>query len=363
MTVTTLAFLTPGNFADDDPYAGLEATLRLFEFAERLGFDGGWIRQRHLEHGVGSAAVFLAAAGQRTTRLQLGTAVIPIGYESPFRLAEDLSLADVLSRGRLQVGFSAGTPPHAELIGDLVFDGDWRTYDLSYTRIARLRDNLRGDFLGGPDTVIHSPGNTQRPRLQPYSKGLVDRLWYGGGSLRSIRWAASAGLNLLAGNIVSGETTDDFVTAQLTHIEEYRSLSAGPAGPAELAGSGSTEPPAPGRQPGRIAVGRVVVPLDSADAATRRRYLRYAESRHERTLKPHGERRALFAPDVIGTADDIVERLLADAAVQAVDELRLELPYEFEPADYEQILDDVARLVAPRLGWSPTPPASAAPAG
>jgi alkanesulfonate monooxygenase SsuD/methylene tetrahydromethanopterin reductase-like flavin-dependent oxidoreductase (luciferase family) len=42
--------------------------------------------------------------------------VIPIGYESPFRLGEDLSTADVLSRGRLQVGMSAGTPPHAELM-------------------------------------------------------------------------------------------------------------------------------------------------------------------------------------------------------------------------------------------------------
>ncbi|MFG3023699.1 LLM class flavin-dependent oxidoreductase [Streptomyces sp. NPDC048254] len=128
-TITSLAFLTPGNFADDDPYPGLEETLQLFEYGERLGYDGAWIRQRHLEHGVGSAAVFLAAAGQRTERIELGTAVIPIGYESPFRLAEDLALADVLSRGRLQIGFSTGMP-HADLLGDLVYDGDWRGFDL-----------------------------------------------------------------------------------------------------------------------------------------------------------------------------------------------------------------------------------------
>ncbi|MDX2583764.1 LLM class flavin-dependent oxidoreductase [Streptomyces sp. WI04-05B] len=68
-SISSLAFLTPGNFADDDPYTGLEETLQLFEYGERLGFDGAWIRQRHLEHGVGSAAVFLAAAGQRTERV------------------------------------------------------------------------------------------------------------------------------------------------------------------------------------------------------------------------------------------------------------------------------------------------------
>jgi len=77
--IDSLAFLTPGKFADDDPYTGLAETLQLFEYGERLGFDGAWIRQRHLEHGVGSAAVFLAAAGQRTERVELGTAVIPIG--------------------------------------------------------------------------------------------------------------------------------------------------------------------------------------------------------------------------------------------------------------------------------------------
>jgi hypothetical protein len=126
--------------------------------------------------------VFLAAAGQRTQRVELGPAVIPIGYENPFRLAEDLALADVLSRGRLQAGFSTGMP-HADLLADLVYDGDWRGYDLSYNRIGRVVDHLRGRYLGGPDTVIRSPGNIQRPRLQPHDPGLVDRIWYGGGAM------------------------------------------------------------------------------------------------------------------------------------------------------------------------------------
>lgn len=332
--ITTLAFLTPGNYPDDDPGAGLEDTLRLFEFGEALGFDGAWIRQRHLEHGVGSAAVFLAAAAQRTRRVELGAAVIPIGYESPFRLAEDLSMADVLSGGRLQPGFSAGTPPHANLIGDLVFDGDWRTYDLSYGRIERLIANLCGDYLGDPDTVIESPGTVQRPRLQPHSPGLVDRLWYGGGSLRSVRWAGQNGLNLLTGNVVFADRSDDFTTTQLDLVLEYRARTAA-------------------ERPGRLALGRVIVPLDSADRATRERYRRYAASRHERTLRPNGARRVMFAPDLVGTAAEIAERLRADPVLAHTRELRLELPYEFHRADYEQILHDTVESIAPRLGWRP----------
>ena len=330
MTITSLAFLTPGNFADDDPYTGLEETLQLFGYGEELGYDGAWIRQRHLEHGVGSAAVFLAAAGQRTERVELGTAVIPIGYESLFRLAEDLALADVLCRGRLQIGFSTGMP-HAELLGDLVYDGDWRTFDLSYGRVARVVDHLRGDYLGGPDTVIQSPGNIQRPRLQPHNPGLVDRIWYGGGSLRSVRWAGEQGLNLLSGNIVTGEDTDDFTTAQSNLLAEYRRT----------------------RSTARVAVGRVIVPFDSTDRATRTRYREYAASRHARALAPQGPKRTLFAPDVVGTAEQILDQLAADPVVSAVSELRLELPYEFRREEYEQILHDVRHLVAPELGWRP----------
>lgn len=332
--ISSLAFLTPGNYLDEDPYSGLEDTLRLFEFGERIGFDGAWIRQRHLEHGVGSAAVFLAAAAQRTRRVELGTAVIPIGYESPFRLAEDLSLADVLSRGRLQPGFSAGVPPHADLIGHLVFDGDWRDFDLSYGRVARLIENLRGDYLGDADTVIHSPGNVQRPRLQPHSPGLADRVWYGGASVRSVRWAADNGLNLLSGNILHGTPSDDFGTAQLALIEDYRRrIDAS--------------------RPARVAIGRVIVPFDSADRATRERYRAYAAERHDRTLGPQSERRVLFARDVVGTAEEILEQLHADPVLAHTSELRLELPYEFDRADYEQILHDTATLIAPELGWKP----------
>ncbi|GAB3283710.1 LLM class flavin-dependent oxidoreductase [Kineosporia babensis] len=333
--ISSLAFLTPGNFDDDDPYGGLEDTLQLFEFGERLGFDGAWIRQRHLEHGVGSAAVFLAAAGQRTRRVELGTAVIPIGYESPFRLAEDLSLSDVLSQGRLQVGLSAGVPPHADLIGDLVFDGDWRQFDLSYGRITRFTDNLRGAFIGDEDTVIHSPGNVQRPRLQPYSRGLENRIWYGGGSGRSIRWAGENGLNLLTGNIVFAEAGDDFGASQVRLVNEFRERSGGRR---------------------RIALGRVIVPTDSAGPASRKRYQEYAESRHERTLKPAvlGDRRVLFARDLVGTAEQILEQLHADPVLEEVTELRLELPYEFVREDYEQILHDAVHLIAPELGWKAT---------
>ena len=44
-----IAFLTPGNYADEDAAAGFEQTLELFSAGEALGYDSAWVRQRHLE--------------------------------------------------------------------------------------------------------------------------------------------------------------------------------------------------------------------------------------------------------------------------------------------------------------------------
>ncbi|EPE94322.1 LLM class flavin-dependent oxidoreductase [Rhizobium grahamii] len=330
LAITHIGFLSPGNYAHDNPFDGLDETLKLFEFAEALGFDSGWVRQRHLEPGISSAAAFLGAATQRTRRIQLGTAVIPIGYESPFRLAEDLSTVDVLSKGRLNVGLSAGRPLHADLMGALVFDGEWEKHDFSHERVRRFVANLQGEFLGADDRRIATPFGPQRPRLQPFAKGLHERVWYGGGSQRSAAWAGEQGLNLLTGNVISGEDTDDFFTAQVRLIETYR-----------RAGNG-------GR---RIALGRVIVPFDGADEATRRRYSAYAAERDVRTLRPTGEKRTLFAKDLAGTSAEILEQLYADPVLPHVNELRLELPYEFEPQQYRQILTDFSRNIAPRLGF------------
>ena len=333
-SIRHLAFLTPGNYAEADPFAGLEAALKLFEFGEKHGFDSAWVRQRHLERGVSSAATFLAAATQRTRRSELGAAVIQMGYENPFRLAEDLATVDVLSRGRLQVGLSAGAPLHGALLGNRFHDAAPNTVDYSHKRVGRLKANLEDVLLGDDQTFVESAGGRVRPRVQPYAPGLTGRLWYGGGSLRSAEWAGRNGFNLLLGNVLTGENTDDFLQAQVGLVERYKASEAD-----RDAGRG------------RVALGRVIVPLDGADTVTRKRYREFAAGRVERTLAPQGERRTLFANDLVGSSDEILERLRRDPVLPLVSELRVELPYNFGSEDYEQILTDLSRRIAPELGW------------
>lgn len=334
MAIEEISFLIPGNYADDQPQQGLEHTLQLIRHGEELGYDIAWVRQRHLERGISSAATFLAAASQRTRRIGLGTAVIQMGYENPFRLAEDLSTVDVLSGGRLQVGLSSGAPPFGELLGSRLFDADPAAIDFSHQRVQRLRDNLRGELLGDDDTLVDSPAGRQRPRLHPHAPGLEQRLWYGGGSLRSAEWAGSNGFHLLIGNLTRGEHSDDFFSAQQQQLDRFHT-----------SWQGDTPP--------RVALGRVIVPLDSADAASRRHYLAYAASRHARTLAPQGERRTLYARDLVGSSEQILAWLAADPILPQVSSLRLELPYDFSPEAYLQILSDFVHHIAPALGWQP----------
>ena len=79
--------------------------------AEAHGFDSAWIAQHHFhadEGGLPSPTVFLAHVAASTRRIRLGTGVITLPLESPLRVAEDTAVADLLSGGRLEVGFGTG---------------------------------------------------------------------------------------------------------------------------------------------------------------------------------------------------------------------------------------------------------------
>ncbi|MEU6671681.1 LLM class flavin-dependent oxidoreductase [Streptomyces sp. NPDC046727] len=333
-----LGFLTIGLFDAADPGRGHESTLEIIELGERLGFDSAWVRHRHLQYGISSPVAVLAAASQRTRRIALGTAVTPLGWENPLRLAEDLATLDVLSGGRLNPGVSAGPPMHYEQVKDALYPDTADTEDFGYERVRRLLDLVRGkpatDFSGVEGIEVFSSV------VQPHSPGLGRRLWYGGGSLGSARWAGEHGMNFLTSSVVKAEAAEgtggplDFAEIQLSHIREFRAHH-------------------PDGDAARVSQGLVVIPTDSASPEQRARYARYAADRLPRTASPQGPARLLFAPDLVGTSAELAERLHAHAAFREVDEVAFALPFTFEHEDYVQILTDMAEKLGPALGWRP----------
>jgi alkanesulfonate monooxygenase SsuD/methylene tetrahydromethanopterin reductase-like flavin-dependent oxidoreductase (luciferase family) len=324
-----LGFLTIGLFDEADPRRGHESTLEMIELGERLGFDSAWVRHRHLQFGISSPVAVLAAASQRTTRIELGTAVIPLGWENPLRLAEDLATVDILSGGRLNPGVSVGPPMRFDEVRHALYPDTAEQEDFGYGRVERLLDFVRGeratDFSGTEGFEVFSD------RVQPHSPGLAGRMWYGGGSLRSARWAGAHGMNLLTSSVVKAEESQDFAEIQLSHIRAFRAAH-------------------PDGDRARVSQGLVVVPTDSASARQREKYEEYARRRLPRTATPQGLGRLMFAPDLVGTSDEIAERLSAHAAFREVDEVAFALPFAFEPEDYVQILTDIATRLGPALG-------------
>src|ERR1700728_91210 len=88
--------------------------------AEELGADGAYFRVHHFANQLASPFPLLAAIGARTSRTEIGAAVIDMRYENPLYMAEDAGAADLISGGRLQLGISRGSP-------EQVIDG-WRYF-------------------------------------------------------------------------------------------------------------------------------------------------------------------------------------------------------------------------------------------
>ena len=325
-----LGFLTIGLFDGDNPRRGHETTLEIIQLGEQLGFDSAWVRHRHFQFGISSPVAILAAASQRTSRIGLGTAVIPLGWENPLRLAEDLATVDILSGGRLNPGVSVGPPIHYDWVRDALYPNTGDIEDFSYERVRRLLAMLRGEpvstFSGIEGFEVFSD------RVQPQAEGLARRMWYGGASLRSAQWAGENAMNFLTSNVTKAEESESFVETQLSHINTFRAHH-------------------PDGKQARVSQGLVVIPTDTASAEQKAKYLSYAEKRTPRTASPQGPARMMFALDLVGTSEEIAGRLYADLAFQQINEVAFALPFTFDHDDYVQILTDIATKLGPALGW------------
>lgn len=332
-----LGFLTIGLFDPTDPAAGHRSTLEIIELGEQLGFDSAWLRHRHLQFGISSPVAVMAAASQRTSRIELGTAVTPLGWENPLRLAEDLATVDLLTGGRINPGLSVGEPMNYHTVKHELYPDSSESEDFSYARVDRFARLVAGEKVrdfSGKQGVVEEFSN----RVEPHSPGLRSRLWYGAGSMKSAVWAGANGFNLLSSSVIfpDKDQEPDFARVQQSQIRAYREAAAA---------SGNTA---------RASQGLVVIPTDSASPAQQEKYQRYVDQRTPRTSAPQGPKGMLFAKDLIGSSDEIAAQLYAHEGFQEVDEVAFALPFSFDHEDYVQILSDIAGKLGPALGWNPT---------
>lgn len=298
--------------------------------AEKFGFDSAWLAQHHFhgdEGGLPSPLVLLADIAARTSRIRLGTGVITLPMENPVRVAEDTTVLDLLSGGRLEVGFGTGGTPQSFLPFGLESSERGTVY-ASY--LATIRNAWSGGELPG--------GN----RLYPAASDLIDRVWQATFSVDGGERAGRDGDGLMLSRTQPRlpEAPDATLwDLQNPIIDAY--LAALPKGRApRILGSRSLF----------VADDRKEA-LHLAEIGLQRSVDRFVASGH--VIADRTTAGLIKAFDVhVGTPDDVIASLRADTALSRVTDLVFQVHSVDPPHAYIlRSLELIATEVAPALGW------------
>ncbi|WP_246076941.1 LLM class flavin-dependent oxidoreductase [Actinomadura hallensis] len=341
MGVKKIGFLSFGHWSDapgSQTRSASDALLQSIELAvaaEELGADGAYFRVHHFARQLASPFPLLAAVGARTSRIEIGTAVIDMRYENPMYFAEDAGAADLIAGGRLQLGISRGSP-------EQVIDG-WRYFgyepaegdtdaDMARKRAEVLLTVLEGRGFAQPHPRPMFPNPPGLLRIEPHSEGLRDRIWWGSGSNATAAWAAKLGMNLQSSTLKDDETGEPLHVQQRKQIEAYRQA---------WKEAGHERGP-------RVSVSRSIFALTSD--LDRAYFGRNADSRDQIGMIDENTR-AIFGRSYAAEPDVLVKQLAEDEAIQAADTLLLTVPNQLGVEYNAHVLENILTHVAPELGW------------
>ncbi|MCU1504362.1 MAG: class flavin-dependent oxidoreductase, partial [Ilumatobacteraceae bacterium] len=145
------AFLAPHHPIGESPTLQFQRDLDLAEQLDRLGYDEFWVGEHHSTgwEMIASPELFLAAAGQRTHTIKLGTGVISLPYHHPFNVAQRLVQLDHMTRGRVLFGSGPGAlPSDARTLGISPMVQRDRQDEALGVIIRLLRGEERFDYHG-----------------------------------------------------------------------------------------------------------------------------------------------------------------------------------------------------------------------
>ncbi len=303
--------------------------------AEALGADGAYFRVHHFARQLASPFPLLAAVGAKTSRIEIGTAVIDMRYENPLYMVEDAGAADLIAGGRLQLGISRGSP-------EQVIDG-WSYFgyrpaegqndaDMGRRHAEVFLNLLRGEGFAEPNPHPMFPNPPGLLRVEPHSEGLRDRIWWGAGSNATAVWAAKLGVNLQSSTLKSDETGEPFHVQQAAQIRAFR---------AAWKEAGQVREP-------RVSVSRSIFAL--TDDRDRAYFGRGGEDRDQVGFIDE-KTRAIFGRSYAAEPDALVDELRRDEAIAEADTLLLTVPNQLGVAYNAHVIEAILTHVAPALGW------------
>lgn len=319
-------------------------TLQLFQVADELGFDTGWVAQHHFGHhgGLPSPFVFFTALAERTRRIGVGTAVVTLPLEDPIRVAEDAAVFEALHPGRLQLGLGTGlaSPEVFETFGR----GGRHKRELYEEALPKLLAALDGQ-------PVNAAGDT----LKPPGDALAGQVWESPAALARVAEAARRGSGLLLSRIAIGAGLTPTHEVQIPMVETY--VAELPSGVVPRVGLSRTVYPS--RRP-EVALADVARGLE----------LSVERARHDGR---GSEMAGLSMPELLklnnvhaGTPDEVAESLSREPLIErgAITELICQVQPGFPSLESTlEAVELIATEVAPALGWRPARELAGAIAG
>ncbi len=124
-----------------------DVLLETARFADEHGFHALWMPERHF-HSFGglfpNPAVLASALARETSRIRLNAGSVVMPLHDPVRVAEEWSMVDNLSGGRVGIGCASGWNA-----GDFVFFPErfGRHKELMYEQVEQVRSLWRGEAV------------------------------------------------------------------------------------------------------------------------------------------------------------------------------------------------------------------------
>ncbi|HEY7848300.1 MAG TPA: LLM class flavin-dependent oxidoreductase [Candidatus Limnocylindria bacterium] len=318
--------------------SGSDALLQSIELAvaaEELGADGAYFRVHHFARQLGSPFPLLAAIGARTSRIEIGTAVIDMRYENPFYMVEDAGSADLIAGGRLQLGISRGSPEQVidgyRHFGYLPREGE-DDGAMARRHAEVFLQLLSGEGFAEPNPRPMFPNPPGLLRLEPFSPDLRDRIWWGSATNATAEWAARLGMNMQTSTLKFDESGQPLHVQQAEQITAFREA---------WRAAGHQRAP-------RVSVSRSIFPLvDDRDIA----YFGRGNEDRDHIGYLDETTRAVFGRTYSAEPEVLVEQLRADSAIEAADTLLLTIPNQLGVDYNAHVLETILTHVAPALGW------------
>jgi alkanesulfonate monooxygenase SsuD/methylene tetrahydromethanopterin reductase-like flavin-dependent oxidoreductase (luciferase family) len=341
MKMKKIGFLSFGHWSDHPGYKthtasdALLQSIDLAVAAEEIGLDGAYFRVHHFAAQLSSPFPLLSAIGAKTHKIEIGTGVIDMRYENPLYMVEDAGATDLISKGRLQLGISRGSP-------EQVIEG-WRYFgfepvkgetdaDMGRRKALEFLDKLKGVGFAKPNPYPMFPNPPGLLSLEPHSEGLRERIWWGAASNATAVWAAENGTNLQSSTLKFDESGKPFHVQQAEQIKLFKEAW-------KKAGHH--------REP-RVSVSRSIFALITDQD---RLFFGREASRLDQIGMIEPGRNAIFGRSYAAEPDQLIKELAKDEAIQEADTLLLTIPNTLG-VDYNvHVLSSILEHVAPGLGW------------